>query len=129
MIHERQTNMTRPWWFIRNYALGWVLLALFLASWAGQFWTGWEHFVGEAQQQQQTAHLWGQDGYIYEFWDATLENWQSEFLQLLTFMVLTSFLIFKGSPESKDSDEETQALIQNLSDKVDELMAQVKKKA
>jgi hypothetical protein len=37
------------------------------------------------------------------------------FLQLLTFMVLTSFLIFKGSPESRDSDDE-------LSTKVDEIL-------
>jgi hypothetical protein len=33
---------------------------------------------------------------------------QSEFLQLLTFVVLTSFLIHRNSPESRDSDDEMQ---------------------
>jgi hypothetical protein len=35
----------------------------------------------------------------------TDEYWQNEFLQVLAFVTLTSFLIFKGSPESRDSDE------------------------
>ena len=34
-----------------------------------------------------------------------MENWQSEFLQLLTFVVLTTFLIHRGSHESRDSNE------------------------
>jgi SNF2 family DNA or RNA helicase len=45
---------------------------------------------------------------------STLENWQSEFLQLLTFVVLTSFLIHRNSPESKDSDEEMQRSLNRI---------------
>jgi hypothetical protein len=48
-------------------------------------------------------------GYIWPWAQATFENWQSEFLQLFAFVALTTFLIHKGSPESKDSDEQMQA--------------------
>jgi hypothetical protein len=43
-----------------------------------------------------------------------MENWQSEFLQLLTFVVLTSFLIHRGSHESKDTDEEMMAMLKSI---------------
>jgi hypothetical protein len=43
-------------------------------------------------------------------WDEA-ENWQSEFLQLLTFVVLTTFLIHRNSHESRDSDDEMQKVI------------------
>ena len=36
-----------------------------------------------------------------EFWESTAENWESEFLQMAAFVVLTAFLKQKGSPESK----------------------------
>jgi hypothetical protein len=47
-------------------------------------------------------------------------DWQSEFLQLLTFVTLTSFLVHRGSPESKDGDD-------RLERKVDEIRRQLKK--
>lgn len=40
---------------------------------------------------------------------STFENWKSEFLQLFTMVVLVSFLIHRGSQESKDSDAELRA--------------------
>jgi hypothetical protein len=83
--------------------LGIVLLLLFLGSWVGQ----------AVVQVDVLDESWA------EFWASTLENWQSEFLQLLTFMVLTSFLIFRGSPESRDSDDE-------LNDKVDEILQHIR---
>jgi hypothetical protein len=39
-----------------------------------------------------------------DFLEATAENWESEFLQLFTFAILTRFLYQKGSPESQDPD-------------------------
>ena len=39
------------------------------------------------------------------FWEAIFENWESEFLQMAAYVVLTVFLIQKGSAESKDPDE------------------------
>lgn len=76
----------------RDYNLSIVLAALFLVSWAVQLWAQWTS---------------GDD--VWQMLAATMENWQSEFLQLLTFVVLTSFLIHRGSHESKDGQEEFQA--------------------
>jgi hypothetical protein len=91
--------MKRP---LGNYGLAWVLLALFLVSWVVQTWMGWQQFVAEQSEHGQSAQVFGQDGYVWTWGEATFENWQSEFLQLLSMAVLTSFLIFKGSAESRD---------------------------
>jgi hypothetical protein len=34
-------------------------------------------------------------------WEALFENWESEFLQMALFVLLTTFLNQKGSPESR----------------------------
>jgi hypothetical protein len=39
------------------------------------------------------------------FWQATGDNWESEFLQIGAYVLLTSFLFQKGSAESKDPDD------------------------
>jgi hypothetical protein len=36
-----------------------------------------------------------------DFWQATLQNWQSEFLAIGSFVAITVFLRQRGSPESK----------------------------
>ena len=110
--------MKRP---LGNYGLAWVLLALFLASWVMQTWMGWEEFVAEQSAHEQSAQVFGQDGYIWTWGQATFENWQSEFLQLLSMAVLTSFLIFKGSAESRDSDDETKETLARIERRLDDL--------
>ncbi len=40
-----------------------------------------------------------------DFWSATGEKWESEFLQMFCFIWMTTFLFQKGSPESNDPDE------------------------
>ena len=96
-----------------------MLLALFLVSWALQTWTGWREYQSEQQEHQQQAEVFGSDGYIWKWSEATFENWQSEFLQLLTMVTLTSFLVFKGSAESKDSDEEMQEALDRIEQRLD----------
>jgi len=98
----------------KNYGLSIVLAVLFLVSWAIQTWTGWVHFASEQAAHGQAAQFMGSGGYVWEWASATMENWQSEFLQLLTFVVLTSFLIHKGSHESKDGDEELKSMIKDV---------------
>jgi hypothetical protein len=110
--------MGRLW---RDYNLSIVLFALFLASWLGQTVTGWFEFVAEQQQHGQAAQVLGQDGYVWPWAQATLENWQSEFLQLLTFVILTAYLIHKGSHESKDSDDRMQAQLDRIERRLEEL--------
>lgn len=98
----------------KKYGLAFVLAALFLTSWVGQAWSGWNEFQSEQAEHGQQAAVLGDDGYLWTFLHATLENWQSEFLQLLTFVVLTAHLVYKGSPESKDADAPIIARLEEL---------------
>ena len=100
----------------RDYALGWVLLGLFLLFWIGQTVVGWQEFLAEQSEHGQVAHVFGDGGYVWNWARTTLENWQSEMLQLFAMVVLTSFLIFKGSPESKDGDDEMKQTLARWSD-------------
>ena len=112
--------MTRVW---RDYGLSITLAVLFLLSWTLQTWTGWVEFVAEQQAHDQAAEAFGPDGYIWAWAQATFENWQSEFLQLLTFVVLTTYLIHRGSHESKDTDEAVQAQLDRIEGRLAELAA------
>lgn len=105
----------------RNYNLSIVLFTCFSVSWALQAWTGWVKFASEQHQHNQSPSIFGVDGYIWEFAAATFENWQSEFLQLLAMVVLTSFLIHRGSAESKDSNDRLEAKVDALQATLDRL--------
>ena len=113
--------MARLW---RDYGLSIVLFLLFIVSWIGQTITGWVEFAAEQQAHGQAANVFGADGYVWMWAQATLENWQSEFLQLLTFVVLTSFLIHRGSHESKDSTEQMQESLGRIERRLQELTVQ-----
>ena len=104
---------------LRDDSLSITLAALFLIAWALQTWCGWVEFAAEQQQHGESAQWLGSSGYLWKWVAATMEKWQSEFLQLLTFVVLTSFLIHKGSHESKDGDEEMRAQLERIERKLD----------
>jgi len=110
----------------KNYNLSVVLALLFLVSWAGQAVFQWFEFVDEAHAHGQTAHA---SAYLNAFLQATFENWQSEFLQLLSFVILTSFLIHRGSHESKDEDEKMERKLAEISRKLDKLVEGSEKRA
>ncbi len=105
----------------RNYGLSITLAALFLFSWGLQTWMGWVEFAAEQEQHDQQAQPFGDDGYFWRWGEATFENWQSEFLQLFTFVVLTTYLVHRKSHESPDSDYETEASLRRIEAKVDAL--------
>jgi membrane protein implicated in regulation of membrane protease activity len=90
--------------WVRDRSLGLFFLALFLVSWIGQLIAQWFNFVNEQQDHGEAAVFWSGD-FWSNFWEATLENWQSEFLQLATFTIAAAYLVYKGSSESRDSDE------------------------
>lgn len=96
---------------VKDYSLSIVLAILFVASWMAQAVFQGFHVANEARAHGQ-AFDWNE--FWMDFGAATFENWQSEFLQLLTFVTLTSFLIHKGSPESKDGDEEMKAMLERI---------------
>jgi hypothetical protein len=112
----------------RNYGLSITLAVLFLCSWAIQTWTGWIEFVSEQESHQQPAQAFGPDGYVWRWAQATFENWQSEFLQVFVFIVLTTFLVHRKSHESPDTDYEMEASLRRIEAKIDGLEKQVGKK-
>jgi hypothetical protein len=78
-----------------------VMALVFLASWFAQSVAGWSEF--NDQQHQHGAHSVSWLSYIRssDFWEATFQNWQSEFLAVGSFAVLAIYLRQRGSPESK----------------------------
>ena len=98
----------------RNSKLGLVCLALFLLFWAAQAVTGWKEDNDDAVTHHEPEISFGEYLTTGHFWEATTENWESEFLQMGSFVLLTIFFIQKGSPESKrpggdDVDEDPRA--------------------
>jgi len=97
-------------WF-RNSKLGLVCVALFLTFWAAQALTGWQEHNSDQVTHGEAEISLGEYVTTGDFWEASTENWESEFLQMGAFVLLTVFLIQKGSPESKqpfgdDTDED-----------------------
>jgi hypothetical protein len=102
----------------RDYNLSIVLLGLFLASWIGQGIFQWFEMANEAQAHGEASTL---AEFIPAFFSATFENWQSEFLQLFTMVVLTAFLIHKGSHESKDQDEKVDQTLARIEQRLERI--------
>ncbi|HKO39485.1 MAG TPA: DUF6766 family protein [Solirubrobacterales bacterium] len=74
---------------------------VFLGSWFAQSVTGWTEFNSEQSDHSEPRLSWL--GYVgsSQFWEATFQNWQSEFLAVGSFAVLVVYLRQRGSPESK----------------------------
>ena len=87
--------------WIRDRALTLALMALFLLFLVGQLFTGFAEYNDEQVQHGQAAV--GIAAYLGTGhpWEALFENWESEFLQMAAFVLLTTFLVQKGSPESR----------------------------
>ena len=103
---------------LRDYSLSIVLAVLFLFSWLLQTTTGWVEFAADQRAHGEVAQLFGDSGYFWSWMQSTFENWQSEFLQLFTMVVLVAFLIHRGSQESKDSDAELRAMLEEIEERL-----------
>jgi hypothetical protein len=90
-------------WRTRIYSNSLILAmtALFLASWFGQSVTAWTKYNDEQLDHDQPTVSWATYLARADFWEKTLQNWQSEFLAVGTMAVLTIYLRQRGSPESK----------------------------
>jgi cephalosporin-C deacetylase-like acetyl esterase len=77
------------------------MVAIWLASWFAQSVTGWSAYNANQLEHHQSTVGWL--GYIgsADFWQATLQNWQSEFLAVGSMAVFSIYLRQRGSPESK----------------------------
>ena len=91
--------------FLRNNSLSIVWLGGFLLIWGiGQTGTGFMEFNSDQEAHHRAQVTLGQYLVGPHFLEATMENWESEFLQMFLFIVTTAFLFQKGSAESKDPD-------------------------
>jgi hypothetical protein len=92
--------------FFRNNGLSIVFLSLFMVTLVGQFFTGFSEYNKERKEDGQPAIELNNYFHSGHFIQATFENWESEFLQMALFVILTISLQQKGSTESKKCDEE-----------------------
>jgi len=87
---------------MRNHGLLVANLALFLVFLSAMTLTGWN--VHNEEQLEHGKAAVGLGSYLVsgDFGEAVFENWESEFLQMGMYVVLTAALFQKGSAESKE---------------------------
>jgi hypothetical protein len=91
--------------FLADNALSLAFGAIFLLALAGQAWSGWLQFNSEQAAEGLVRLSLGRYLTSSSFAADVSENWQSEYLQFLLYIVATVFLLQRGSPESKSLDE------------------------
>jgi hypothetical protein len=94
---------------VRRWVFSWSLLlvmtAIWIASWVGQSLTGWREENNERLQHDESPLRWGEYVVSAQFWEDTLQNWQSEFLAVGSMAVFSIYLRARGSAESKPVGE------------------------
>jgi hypothetical protein len=78
-----------------------VMATIWVWSWFAQSVSGWSENNADRIEHEQQPLSWV--GYLgsADFWQTTLQNWQSEFLAVGSMAVLAIYLRQRGSPESK----------------------------
>jgi hypothetical protein len=82
-------------------SLGLAMLFCFLGSWFTQSLTGWRAFNHDQLDHNSSPIGYGEYWVNADFWDRSLQNWQSEFLAIGVMAVFSVYLRQRGSPESK----------------------------
>jgi hypothetical protein len=90
---------------IYSHSLALVMGTLFLMSWGAQSIAGWANY--NTEQLTDFTDPVGWLAYLGspDFWNRSLQNWQSEFLAVGSMAVLSVYLRERGSPESKPVGE------------------------
>jgi hypothetical protein len=85
---------------------------------------GWAEFSSEQRAHGMEPQLLGEDGYLVVFAEQSQQNWQSEWLALVSLVVLSARFRHRGSEHSPDGEEELRARIAAVAQRVDELQRQ-----
>ncbi|MFI7504577.1 DUF6766 family protein [Streptomyces sp. NPDC049687] len=108
MVGEHATSDSPGWagargWRrkIYSHSLLLVMGTIFILSWLVQSVTGVAAFNQQQLRQLQSPLSWPQYLGAADFWNRTLQNWQSEMLAVASMAVLSVYLRQRGSPESK----------------------------
>jgi hypothetical protein len=82
-------------------SLGYVMAGFFLLTWVATSIAGWAAYNGDQLRNLQDPVSW--TGYLMEadFWNRSLQNWQSEMLAVGSMAIFAVYLRQRGSPESK----------------------------
>ena len=99
----------------------WVTLGLFLVSLSAHWVFAWFSYVQDQGEHGQPVEF---GGYFNQTFRDTMENWQSEFLQLMWQVAGLSFLWYVGSPQSKEEHDRQEEKLDYLIKKLDPQNAQ-----
>jgi len=102
--------------FLGKYAYAWLTLGFFGVSLVLHWVFGWQAFVQDSAQHGQPPVV---ADYTVLMLRDTFENWQSEFLQLLWQVVGLAYLLYIGSPSSKENDDRMEEKIDAILRKVE----------
>ena len=91
--------------FARRYGFSLVTGAFFLIALIGHWAFAWGAYARDARAHGEEPEV---SGYLLEVGRDTLENWQSEFLQLVWQVAGLAFLLHVGSNQSRESEERTE---------------------
>jgi hypothetical protein len=97
--------MTRLREFVRGNSLSIAFGLLFLGALTGQAFAGLAEFNNQQVADGLATISFGRYVTSADFAVDVTENWQSEYLQFLLYIVLTVWLVQRGSPESKKPEE------------------------
>ena len=95
--------------WMKSHSLSVAAILLFLLSFVGQVLTGRADYNQDQEDHGEAPVSLAQYFGTGHFGEATLENWESEFLQMAVFIFLTAFLVQRGSAESRKPDDDPQA--------------------
>jgi hypothetical protein len=90
---------------VYSHSLGLVMLAFWLLSWLAQSVAGVVTYNASQFADKEDPVSWLEYLGSADFWNRTLQNWQSEFLAIGSMVVLSIYLRQRGSPESKPVGE------------------------
>lgn len=99
MAGLRSRGTLRDW--VHDRALTLALMAFFAIFLAGQVVAGFYEYNESKHEHGETSVSAAQYLVTGHLWESIFENWESEFLQMAVFVLLTTVLIQKGSPESR----------------------------
>ena len=107
-LRQEYSNKDTFW---RKWTALIILFAFFFLSWGGQYVTQLQQVKQEAKAHGQTFQM---SDFWPEFWSATFENWQSEWLQLATQAILIAALADYLFRKGNRDHYKTQLMIEEL---------------
>ena len=97
----RSARASGPRRALYSRSLGIVMALFFLGSWLAQSITGATAFNAQRLRDLKAPLTWWDYVLSADFWNRTLQNWQSELLAVASMAILSVYLRQRGSPESK----------------------------